>query len=144
MIAARPISEVQAEPRSPTTSRRRHYQRSIQLYLTALVVLLGALGFASFVIFGARMFALGNRAEGLWALGGIVLFVVAKVTASLLTRRLDCQLCHGTVLRDRGCFKHRESKKLPGLSHRMTAVICIIFTLRFHCMYCGSGYRLLK
>ncbi|MBL9113653.1 MAG: hypothetical protein JNJ83_01505 [Verrucomicrobiaceae bacterium] len=144
MIAARPISEVQCDPHSSSSRRYRSWHRRFSLFVTAAIILLGAAGLVFFVVCGARTVALESRADGIKALGGFVLFALSKVFGGWMTRQLTCHLCHGPVLKDRGCHKHQHAFKLPGLSYRISAALSIVFALRFRCMYCGTGYRLKK
>ena len=145
MIAARPISEVQRPMEAaPVEQRRRHFHRSKALYLAAFMVLMSASGMGAFIFCTARMIASGEQDWGLGALAGVAAFLVFKGLAATVTHSLNCQLCQGKVLRDRGCRKHRHATKLPLITHRLSAVLSIVFTGCFTCMYCGTPYRTKK
>ena len=145
MTAARPLPQVQRVETKPAPARRsRSFHRRRRLYLSALVLVVGLSSLAAFVFFGAHMVATGDRSSGLLALGFLSGFVVLRVIGSLLTQNLRCQLCQGTVLRDRGCHKHRDADKLPMLTHRLSAALRVVFTCAFTCMYCGTPFRLKK
>jgi hypothetical protein len=42
------------------------------------------------------------------------------------------------------CHKHVNAQRLPPLTYRATAVLAVLFTLSFRCMYCGTRFRLRK
>lgn len=64
---------------------------------------------------------------------------------SFYKRRLArCPLCLGTPLMNTGALAHKRSFALRPLNHGFTAVLSIACTQKFRCMYCGTGYDLLK
>ncbi len=148
MTLARPIEDVRTIPAATapavTGGRRRHFRRPLPLYVAAVAILLSLAGMMGFVFFATRLVVMHDPLDGWWALGCMSAFVCFKGLSSILAHSLRCQLCHGAALKDRGCHKHSEAKKLPLLSHRLTVALAIVFTLGFHCMYCGTGYRLRK
>lgn len=145
MIAAPPLPEVQRVETSQVPVRRsRSFHRRRRLYLSATVLVAGMLCLAAFVLSTARLVVTGDRGLGLIALGFLGGFVVLRIVGSLLTQNLRCQLCQGTVLRDRGCHKHRDAAKLPFITHRLTAALMVVLTSAFTCMYCGTSFRLKK
>jgi hypothetical protein len=78
--------------------------------------------------------------------------LIASAAAALVTwliafirrRSARCPLCKGSPLFDSGAVKHSKAHRLPPLNHGTTAVLGILFTNRFRCMYCGTPYDLLK
>jgi hypothetical protein len=108
------------------------------------MLFLSFLSFASFLIFGALMFIKADRPLGIFSLGALAVFVITRALAFFWSRQLTCPLCHGTILAERRCRKHEAARKLPLLSYRAAAVLGILFTLGFRCMYCGTAYRLWK
>jgi len=145
MIAARPISEVQRAETAPSQVRRgRSFQRRFKLMAGAVTLLLAFMALAAFVLIVARMFVSGDRGLGFVALGFLAGFVILRALAWCFTHNLRCQLCHGHVLRDRGCHKHRDATKLPLLSHRLSTAMMVVVSRAFTCMYCGTLFRLKK
>ena len=59
-------------------------------------------------------------------------------------RSTFCPLCKGTPLINSGARVHTRAWRLYPLNHGVTAVLSIMATQRFRCMYCGSDYDLLK
>lgn len=81
---------------------------------------------------------------GWLALGGLACFVLMRVLAFFLGQRLHCTLCHGTVLQEKRCRKHTDAQRIAPLSYRSSAVVSVLSTGTFRCMYCGTPYRLRK
>jgi uncharacterized membrane protein len=145
MIAARPLPEAPSPAAGSQPQRRgRSFKRRRRLLFGALAIWAAALALAAFVLVAARMFLTGDRALGLVALGLLGGFVMLRGLAWYCAQDLRCQLCHGAVLRDKGCRKHRDATKLPLLSYRLSAALMVLTRHTFHCMYCGTAFRLRK
>lgn len=134
-----------AEPlpsQAPRERRKRHFPRSAKLFLVALLMMAAFLGFLAFLA-GAIGMAI-TRAEmwGWLALAGLGTIVVSRVVVFVLADSLNCPLCHGAVMKVRRCRKHQDAFRLWPLSHRASAVLSLLTTFGFRCMYCGTGYRL--
>ena len=74
----------------------------------------------------------------------IVLCAVTWFVAFLRRRSVRCPLCKGTPLLDSRASRHVKARRLPPFNHGTTAVLGVIFTQRFRCMYCGTPYDMLK
>ncbi len=60
-------------------------------------------------------------------------------------RRLArCPLCKGTPLIDSAAVKHQRARKPGPLNQGVTAMLSLLLTLRFRCMYCGTLFDLLR
>ena len=55
-----------------------------------------------------------------------------------------CPLCKGTPLINTGAIPHQKAKRLFPFNHGVTATLSIIATQKFCCMYCGTGFDILK
>lgn len=55
-----------------------------------------------------------------------------------------CPLCKGTPLLDTQAAKHKKAHRAFPLNYGTTAQISMLMTHRFRCMYCGTGYDLLR
>ncbi len=124
--------------------RPRHFPRPGRVLLTACLLLVAFASLAGFITFGVQMWLTHDSERGIYALGCIGLFVITRVWAAWYTHRMHCPLCHGLVLHEKRCRKHRDAKKIPLLSYRATAVLGLLFTGVFSCMYCGTLFRLKK
>src|SRR5690606_31426555 len=74
----------------------------------------------------------------------LVLSLVTWLVAFLRRRNVRCPLCKGTPLLDSRAVTHRGARRLRPLNYGNTAVLSVLFTHRFRCMYCGTCYDLLK
>lgn len=84
-----------------------------------------------------------NLAGGL-ILGGIVFGIVMWVIAFFKRRAAHCPLCKGTPLINSGARAHSKAIRMFPLNQGVSAIISIIATRRFNCMYCGSTFDMLK
>lgn len=78
----------------------------------------------------------------------IIFFAGASVFTLIISyykrRNARCPLCLGTPLLNTGALAHKRSFALGPLNHGYTAILSIACTQKFRCMYCGTGYDLLK
>ena len=77
-------------------------------------------------------------------LAGLSLSLVAWLIAFFKRRAAHCPLCKGTPLMNSGALPHIRAWRIPPLNHGLSAVLSILATQTFRCMYCGSDYDLLK
>ncbi len=108
----------------------------------AFLLLLAYVGIAAFAVSVVQLFWLDDKQYGIHALVGLGVFVTCRLTAFVLARSLTCPLCHGTVMHEKRCRKHAEAFRIPTLTYRFSAVLSILLTWGFRCMYCGTQYRL--
>lgn len=77
-------------------------------------------------------------------IAGTVFTIVTWLIASFKRRSALCPLCRGTPLINSGALAHSKAVRFPPLNHGVSAIISIIATQRFCCMYCGSSFDMLK
>ncbi|MBB5352573.1 hypothetical protein HNR46_002819 [Haloferula luteola] len=81
---------------------------------------------------------------------GIPLVIVMALQAAiwlsgLLVRKgARCPLCKGTPLLDNTATKNARAQRIFPFNYGTTALISLLFTQRFRCMYCGSPFDLIK
>ena len=134
-----------AEPQPLETNRSRRarsYHRPGRLLLVAFLLLLAFVGFVAFGVGIVQMMRSDDPQWGWLALGGVGLFTLTRIAVFFLSSTLTCPLCHGTVMHERRCRKHEKAFRLKPLSYRASAVIALLTTATFRCMYCGTAYRL--
>jgi hypothetical protein len=85
-----------------------------------------------------------NELGLMFTLGGLGLSIFTWVVAYLQRKSAYCPLCKGTPLLNSGAHPHLSAKRLFPLNHGVTAVLSIITTQKFRCMYCGADFDLLK
>lgn len=77
-------------------------------------------------------------------IGFIVLTALSGIISIVKCRSAKCPLCRGTPLSPTGALAHKNSSQWGPFTHKQTAILSILFTQRFNCMYCGTKYDLLK
>jgi hypothetical protein len=122
--------------------RARGYHRPRRLLLVALLLVLAFAGAVGFIWGVAAMLLTDVRDWGWLALAGLGVFVLARIAVFVLASALSCPLCHGTVMHEKRCRKHEDAFRLGPLSYRASAVLSLLFTGSFRCMYCGTLWRL--
>lgn len=69
---------------------------------------------------------------------------VTWLIAFFKRRSTHCPLCKGTPLINTGALPHRKAFRIFPFNHGVTATLPIIGTHKFRCMYCGTGFDILK
>ncbi|QTN31768.1 hypothetical protein HZ994_05320 [Akkermansiaceae bacterium] len=59
-------------------------------------------------------------------------------------RNTHCPLCKGTPLINSGALPHKKAFRLYPFNQGVSATLSIIATQKFRCMYCGTGFDILK
>lgn len=134
-----------AEPRPREESRERrvrHFPHSARLLIVALLLFLAFVGFLAFLGGAVGMVMTRLPGWGWLALGGLASVAIIRVLVFIIGDELTCPLCHGAVMRHRHCHKHVDAFRLWPLSHRASAVLSLLTTFGFRCMYCGTAFRL--
>ncbi len=77
----------------------------------------------------------------LWAMA----FSALSWLFALLKRRsARCPLCKGTPLVECGAITHTRARRIQPFNHGVSALLSIMTTRKFRCMYCGTDYDLRK
>jgi len=77
-------------------------------------------------------------------IAGLVFSGVSWLIAYFKRRSTYCPLCKGTPLINSGALPHVRAHRIKPFNHGVSAILTILATHRFRCMYCGSDYDLLK
>jgi hypothetical protein len=93
---------------------------------------------------GFKYYKTDDRQWMVYALGGLITFLIFQVAAYSNGLHTTCPLCHGTPLHEKRCRKHRFANKFLFFSHKVSTVLSILTRGRFNCMYCGTPFRLKK
>ncbi len=59
-------------------------------------------------------------------------------------RSVRCPLCKGTPLLDNRAAKHSRARRVFPLNYGSTALLTLLLSQRFRCMFCGNPFDLLK
>ncbi|TDU81177.1 hypothetical protein EI77_00480 [Prosthecobacter fusiformis] len=136
-----------AEPQpliSPRVRKARHHPRAGRILSVALLLGLSWVGLMLFLGGAMALWQAGGSLPGWIALAGLLFFTLGRAAAFVLSRHLNCTLCHGPVLQEKSCHKHSEAVRIPPLSYRSSTVLSLLTSAAFRCMYCGTPYRLKK
>lgn len=77
-------------------------------------------------------------------IGCVIFFFVSAIVSILKRRQVLCPLCKGTPLMSTRAHTHSKAFRLFPLDHGNSAVLSVLFTQTFRCMYCGARFDLLK
>jgi hypothetical protein len=75
---------------------------------------------------------------------GLALCGLTWIIAYVKRRSAHCPLCKGTPLINSGALPHVRAWRMALFNHGVSAILSILATQRFRCMYCGSDFDLLK
>lgn len=143
-IIVKTVDEAVSEIPLQRVRRPRHFPRPGSAVLTALLLVLAFFAMLGFGVCGVQMWLTHEKVWGIDALVCMGIFVFSRLIAAWQTHRLVCPLCHGTVLHEKRCRKHKDARQLPLIGYRATAVLSLLCTGLFTCMYCGTVFRLKK
>ena len=107
-------------------------------------ILLGALSFSLMFVVVAGLFGMlfVDRVFGWMVIAGMGGYGLLRLLRSIHGRGCHCQLCHGPVLVNKDCNKHRDARRYPLLDYRRSLLIDAAVKGQFNCMYCGTPYRM--
>lgn len=124
------------------TQKPRVWKGQPRLVLIALLALTTYLTLPATIYFTVRLIA---EPRGGWqaaAVGSLIAFVASLILGLVLSAITKCGLCHGSPLLGKRCRKHVLANKLPFLTYRASAMLHLIFTGKFRCMFCSTPFRL--
>ena len=124
------------------TQKPRVWRGQVRLLLIVLLSVITYLSLPATLYFTFRLVTDPGKQWEPWAIGALIAFVSSLVLGLVLSALTKCSLCHGTPLQTRKCRKHTIANKLPFLSYRASAVLHILFTGKFRCMYCSTPFRI--
>ena len=141
------ISTIASKPRGhiadwERTQKPRVWKGQIRLLLIALLTLIMYAALPTTLYCTARLIMEPQAGWQMWALGSLITLVASLVLGILLSAITKCTLCHGTPFFWNRCRKHALANKLPFLSYRTSAIVHLLFTWKFRCMFCSTPYRL--
>jgi hypothetical protein len=149
-VAFTKLKVLSIESSNQVPQRRGHGKsfRSLSVtqpfYTAIFIVLLHWLGFATFVTAAFLSSSLPHSLTIPWMTGSLIFSGVMWIIGILKRRQAYCPLCRGTPLIDSRARVHEKAKRIWPFNHGMTALLSIIATHKFRCMYCGSEYDMLK
>ena len=88
------------------------------------------------------LFVTGERTYGIWGLGALVSYILLLVLRYVQSESIKCPLCHGPTLHSKPCRKHPKARRHLFFSYKASIMIDLLIHRWFHCMYCGTPFRL--
>ena len=124
------------------TQKPRVWKGQFKLLLIALLGLISYLALPGLIFTTVHL--LLNPTDGWqkWTLLCFIAFTGSLILGYILSSTVRCNLCQGSPMLVKKCRKHVLANKLPCLGYRASAILHLLFTGRFRCMYCSTPYRL--
>lgn len=127
------------------TQRPRAFKRPWSLlYGVTLAVITNIVFWWGLVALGMMLIPPKNPDYGVQVVIAIGTYAMLRTLRYFHSLSLNCPLCHGPVLHEKKCHKHRYASRYLLFSYRASLILDILTRLQFHCMYCGTPFRLRK
>ena len=88
------------------------------------------------------LFVTGEREYGVWGLAALAGYIGLRVFRFLQSEAIKCPLCHGPTFHSKPCRKHPKARRYLFLGYRVSIMLDLLIHRWFHCMYCGTLFRL--
>lgn len=124
------------------TQQPRVWRGQGRILLIALLAITTYISFPATFYFTYRLVREPGGGWHSWTIGALSALLISLILGTILSAMTKCALCHGTPLLGKKCRKHLLANKLPGLTYRASAILHLVFTGRFRCMYCSTPFRL--
>ena len=124
------------------TQKPRVWKGQFRLIVIVLLTLTTYLALPATIYFTALLILDPQGGWQPWAIGSLITFASTLVLGAVLSASTKCSLCHGSPLMGKQCRKHVLANKLPFLTYRASAMLHILFTGKFRCMFCSTPFRL--
>ena len=124
------------------TQKPRVWKGQFRLAIIALLALTSYFALPATLYFTIRLLL---EPQGGWQIAAalsLVAFTVSFIIGLILSAITKCALCHGSPLLGKRCRKHVLANKLPLLTYRASAILHLICTGKFRCMFCSTPFRL--
>ena len=128
---------------APRVQRPRAFKRPWSLLLGVLLSLVANLAFWwGVVALGMMLIPPRNPDYGIHVLIAIGVYVLFRVLRYFHAVGLKCPLCHGPILYEKKCHKHRYASRYLLFGYRASLIFDVVTRGVFNCMYCGTPFRL--
>lgn len=124
--------------RARSVPHKRAFVRAVFLSAMHYMGILAAL--TTLVVFFLNPTHLATRVF----MGCVVFIGITWLLAFFKRRSTHCPLCKGTPLINTGALTHQKATRIWPFNHGVSAILSIIATQKFRCMYCGTLYDLMK
>ena len=125
--------------------RPRAFKRSLSLVFGVFLAVLTNIAFWWGVIaFGMMLIPPKNPDYGIQVVIALIAYTLLRIFRYAHASGLNCPLCHGPVLIEKDCHKHRHASRYLLFSYRASLIFDILTRGTYNCMYCGTPFRLRK
>ena len=124
------------------TQKPRVWKGQGRLLVIALLALISYAALPATLYFTWRLFSEPRQGWEIWAGGSMAALLISLIVGTVLSAMTKCALCHGRPLLGKNCRKHQLANKLPFLTYRASAILHLVFTGKFRCMFCSTPFRL--
>ena len=144
-----PQPEIQQEIVLPIADARvqrpRAFKRPFSLLFGVLLAILTNVVFWwGVVALGMMLIPPKNPDYGIQAVIAIIAYAILRALRYFHAISLSCPLCHGPMLHEKKCHKHKYASRYLLFSYRASLILDIVIQLHFTCMYCGTPFKLKK
>ena len=130
---------------APRVQKPRAFKRPFLLLVGVLLALVTNVAFWwGVVALGMMLIPPRDTSYGVHVLVAIGVYMVFRTIRYFHAVSLKCPLCHGPFLHEKKCHKHRNASHYLIFSHKASLILDIALRGVFHCMYCGTPFRLRK
>lgn len=126
------------------TQRARVWKGQGRLVLIALLAVTSYIALPATIYFTFRLMTESGNRWHQWTVISLTTLMVSLIVGTILSAMTKCALCHGNPMLGKNCRKHTLANKIPFLTYRASAVLHLLFTGRFRCMFCSTPFRLGK
>jgi hypothetical protein len=124
------------------TQKARLWRGQGRLLMVALLALTTYLALPATLYFTFRLVTEPGGGWKWWTVASLTALLGSLVVGMVLSAMTKCGLCHGSPLLGKNCRKHQLANKVPFLTYRASAVLHLLCTGRFRCMFCSTPFRL--
>lgn len=118
-----------------------HKRPYIEASILALLHYLSLIAVITLAIILARV---GDSEAKIGFVVAVIVFALTWLFGFFRRSTAKCPLCKGTPLLDNAASKHKNAHRLQPLNYGTTAQLSLLFSHRFRCMYCGTGFDLTR
>jgi hypothetical protein len=141
--------EIQQEVVLPNAAARVQRPRAFKrpfslLFGVFLAILTNIVFWWGIVALGMMLIPPKNPDFGVQVVVAIVAYAILRAFRYFHGLSLSCPLCHGPMLHEKKCHKHKYASRYLLFSYRASLILDIVTKLHFNCMYCGTPFKLKK
>jgi hypothetical protein len=130
---------------SPKVQKPRSFKRRWPLLVGVLLATITNLAYWwGAIALGMMLIPPRDTSYGIYVLVAIGVYVPSRALRYFHSVSLKCPLCHGPVFHENKCHKHSNASRYFLFSYRASLILDIATRGVFHCMYCGTPFRLRK